>query len=364
MNTKPLWIDVSRHQGRIDFVQMLKMVDCKPRELHGVVIRAGVGLEKDVQFERNWLKFKDIYRSSYWALHPDKNVNDQLDDWYQVNPEILGIPRTIDLERDGGKTANEIADMTLHWSDVILSRDGVRPWIYSRKNLIDLWLDSWTYAELLDHYYMLAEYNAGDGKEYDGIRLPNRVDASRVLLKQTTDKMTLYPGSGAIDRDRWLPGDVRQMNDFLNSTYFGNDTPNIPVGDCATVAYVDKVNNDLLKEIDANAAEVEKVNLRCDGADADWLEVEDNIEALTANALIAEEQLFQDDDALKAQKQAIDEMWTEIIQIKQEFSVDMEGLELEILDAEKDLEREIGKLNRRIDSLAGGHTHFWLNWFK
>ena len=219
---QPLFYDVSSHQGTIKYARL-----AEGPEIWGIISRAGCGLNKDVQFERNWAKCDEysLYRSSYWACWHEYCMNTQLQKWYEINPAIDGIPRMIDLEH-GGCAFEKIAEDVLHWSDVIYSRDGVRPWIYSSALLVEKWLTPfWSEEDLNGHYYILAQYDVGDGNEYDGVVLPDGVEIDNVLFKQTSgstppDPLSLAPDASAIDRDRWLHGDVDCMNDFLVSMYF------------------------------------------------------------------------------------------------------------------------------------------------
>ena len=69
MKDRPLWFDVSSHQGTIRFSKLAET----PQPVLGMYIRAGVGLAKDVQFERNYEKCGELglYRTSYWAIYPE-----------------------------------------------------------------------------------------------------------------------------------------------------------------------------------------------------------------------------------------------------------------------------------------------------
>ena len=276
----PLWYDVSSHQGEIKYAKL-----AEGPKVHGIISRAGVGLNKDVQFARNWEKAGEYvrYRSSYWAIWPELDCGLQLDRWYEQCPTIDVLPRWIDLEHladmdaDGDLDSADykrIADIIWDWSCSILIRDKFRPWIYSRKEILDKILASWTDEQINAHYYDLAEYNNYRNKEEDGLNLPNRVLLKNCVLKQTADQIPpdplgLAPESAALDRDRWLLGDEAQMYDWIADMY-GGVVVNPPGDDCC---------------FDMEAR------------------VEPLWGAVNANA----EQLAQDDDALKAQKQAIDE---------------------------------------------------------
>ena len=62
MKNQPLWIDISSHQGEFQFA---KIPDSGSEKVYGIISRAGVGLNKDIQFARNYEKSAGYYRSSY-----------------------------------------------------------------------------------------------------------------------------------------------------------------------------------------------------------------------------------------------------------------------------------------------------------
>ena len=278
MSERPLIIDVSEHQGQLNYNALSQ----QPPELdpHIIISRAGLGKyghRDDLQFTRNWSKSKqfDYRRQSYYALHPEHPAGHQFSKWYELAPEIDILPRVIDMEI-GNAEPELIANIMWDWSCEILSRDGFRPWVYSRKNLIEPWLyPFWTDEMLNAHYYMLAEYNKGDGQEYDGIKIPDRIQPDRVILKQTTDKMVLGPNLPIVDRDRWLLGDAYHLDYWITSTYIGETS----VGDCCEELEqkvsgielllsiqddTDKTQNQIMTVLNdkvvANATEIEKID--------------------------------------------------------------------------------------------------------
>ena len=238
----PVWYDLSSWNGEIKFAKIFEGQVIP----HGIYSRAGVGINKDVQFLRNYEKTGeyDLYRTSYWAIWPELDCNLQLARWYEQHPVLDGIPRVIDLEHLADMDADgdldtidykKIASIILAWAATILTRDRFLPWIYSRKDILDKIFAYLTDVEVNMFYYILAEYNNWRNVEEEGIKLPNRVDASRVLFKQTADMIPpdplgFAPESAYLDRNRWLHGDSRDMEDFLITTYFGDTTT--PVGDC------------------------------------------------------------------------------------------------------------------------------------
>ncbi len=232
VSERPLIIDVSEHQGQLNYNALSGNPD-KSLVPHIIISRAGLGKYghmDDKQFVRNWEKCKQFgyFRQSYYAYWPWHPAGRQLDEWFKINPTIDVLPRVIDLEENAHDVEAEfIADRMWEWSEEILRRDGYRPWIYSRKNLIDPWLASWTDEMLNAHYYIIAEYNNRRDQEEEGFNLPNRVNANRCVAKQTADKMELGPNLPIIDRDRWMLGDALQLDDWITTNYSG-DVPSPP----------------------------------------------------------------------------------------------------------------------------------------
>jgi len=259
MNERPLIIDISEYQGQLNY----NALNALPLDLlpNIIISRAGLGKYghmKDKEFERNWSKSKQFgyYRQSYYAMYPGHPPQHQLNSWYDLAPEIDILPRVIDMEVNfQNQPAELIATIMWDWSCNILERDGHRPWIYSRKNIIDPWLASWTDEMLNAHYYYLAEYNNHRDQEEEGIRIPDRVLPNRVVAKQTADQMILGPNLPVVDRGRWLLGDAYQLDNWITTNYSGVPKP---VGDCE--------NNtrhiaDNASFIQTNAAEIEKLKL-------------------------------------------------------------------------------------------------------
>jgi len=228
----PLWNDVSQWQGEIKWAKLRE----SPLKPEGVYVRAGLSIYEDAQFDRNWAKVRDhgYWRTHYWAFWPDVNPVEQLNAWYTVAPEIDLLPRVMDLEKENGVPLGEIAGMIVWWSNEITDRDGVRPWIYGRKSQLDRFLTPHVSADFLNkHYYIIADYGNHRDREEDILRIPDKVDPSRVILHQTADQMKPDPlgvtEDGAfLDRNRWRLGDVDQMEDWLAERYSGVVVPEDP----------------------------------------------------------------------------------------------------------------------------------------
>ena len=226
----PLIYDISFYQEEFKFGKL----PLGKQQPVGFYLNAGIGLVKDVQFARNWQKCKDLgyFRQSYWAYHPDYSHLTQIDKWYEQNPLIDYLPRIMDLERVKGVEPHIIAACVMDMSDIILSRDGHRPWIYSRNTFLEPYILPYWPEEFIDeHYLILAEYNNYRDKEEEGIDIPELVEPEMVLMKQTADQMEPDPLGlcpGFLDRNRWLHGNEYAMDDFFYGVYGHKDEPPPP----------------------------------------------------------------------------------------------------------------------------------------
>ena len=154
---RPLMRDYSWWSGYVDMSVALE------NNIRGMFSRVGIGrYYADSTFPVNYSNAKvyGLYRSSYHVLNPTQSVITQADDiWFKYHSERDVVPRMLDLESSYGATASQIADATWDMSELVLSRDGVRPIIYSRYGLINPWLvPFWTPDMLNVHYYVLAQY--------------------------------------------------------------------------------------------------------------------------------------------------------------------------------------------------------------
>jgi len=230
---RPLWRDVSRHQGQVDYgVSALNGV-------LGVVSRAGISWGyQDSWFPRNWEEPANfgLYRSSYHVIYAGQSVQRQADNWYKVHPEIDIIPRVIDLEVDMGVSSSQVASDVWAMSEVVLARDGVRPIIYSRYSLVNKWLADWTDSMLNSHRWWLAQYLWTASIEHAGPpTLPHRILEENVILHQTADKKPGFDGeceSYSIDYDRWELGNEIEMHEYIALVWGGEPPPEPPPPDC------------------------------------------------------------------------------------------------------------------------------------
>lgn len=232
MAKQPLWIDISRWQGDLDFDKIKAITGYD--YVNGIFSRAGWGEDGgyiDWKFERNWNESKRIarYRSSYWAYWDYYPIDRQLDLWYQANPTIDLVPRMWDLEVEQA-TPQFLSEQSWLASQQVLDRDGERFIIYSRVDILERTLCKyWSPEQLNSHKYLLAQYDVGNGQEYNGIVVPDGINPENILWKQTTDKMELYAGSGAVDRDRWIWTGADLMHNQIQEMWGDDSEPEPPV---------------------------------------------------------------------------------------------------------------------------------------
>lgn len=219
---RPLWVDISANQGAVS------MTALAANGVLGVMMRAGISWGyQDKWFPTYWADAGSygLYRTSYHVIYTDEPVIKQADNWYRVHDRYDGIPRIIDFEVDQLDAPQKKAEAAWAMSELILSRDGFRPLIYSRYKLVDDWLASWSPSMLNAHYWILAQYLWDRTREHPGPpTLPARLDRSRVVMHQTCDKKTAFSGacdSYALDRDRWCLGPVESMHEFIRREWAG-----------------------------------------------------------------------------------------------------------------------------------------------
>jgi hypothetical protein len=219
--SRPHWMDFSRWDTEVNYDQVAMA------SVLGVAARSSIGnLYTDPWFENNWAQSGrvGIYRTGYHVIHPDLTVVSQLDRWYLAMPSIDRIPRVIDLEVSRGQPSARIAQRTWDMSEAILARDGVRPIIYSRANIVNSWLvPHWSPDMLNAHYWWLAQYLWDRRREHPGPpTYPTHVKESQVIIHQTADKKPPPPGvtsRSIADHDRWEIGNEQQMHAWIESTW-------------------------------------------------------------------------------------------------------------------------------------------------
>jgi hypothetical protein len=228
--SRPLWRDYSRWDTVVDFDA------AKMGGVLGMAARSSIGrLYTDPWFENNWNQAGRVqmYRTSYHVIWPSLTVADQLDRWYKSHPEIDVIPRVIDLEVSNNQPSAIIAQRTWDLSQAVKARDGKRPIIYSRKNLIEAWLvPHWNENMLNDHFWWLAQYLWDRRREHPGPPdRPAKIKESQIVMHQTADKKPPLPGETnrtIADWDRWEIGNETNMHAWIEQIWGGGEPPEEP----------------------------------------------------------------------------------------------------------------------------------------
>jgi hypothetical protein len=216
--------------------------------VEGLFVRCGISYGyHDPFFKVNYGGAKGkMYRSSYHVLYPTQSIVKQADQvWYDEHPVLDILPRCMDAELQHDATDLEVGDAMWEMSELVLSRDGHRPLIYSRYKLLERWCRNWTPEMLNAHYYVLAQYRWARWIEHAGPPtipkypyngyLPVGTEMfkrSRIVLHQTADKKAPYPGetptpgaAKSIDRLRWELGTTYDMHKFIDFTWGEGTTP-------------------------------------------------------------------------------------------------------------------------------------------
>lgn len=126
---RALWLDVSQWQGNIDFSVM------KSRGVEGVIIKAAQGGESaDPNFAANYAAAKaaGLKVGAYIFLDFTYNAYQHYDNLARVLAgKPLDIPVALDCEQQTGRDENQVAEIILGLSNLILRDFGKRPMIYT-----------------------------------------------------------------------------------------------------------------------------------------------------------------------------------------------------------------------------------------
>lgn len=211
---KPFGIDVSRHQGLINW-EMVKNHENPIVEF--VVIRGGISWGyKDVHFDRNWSEAKrlGLRRGAYFVIYPNEDAKQQCDAWLKIIGNDLGeLPLTIDVELHAGihKCTPERYQSVLRNCLIYLEqKTGRKPIIYSRASFVDAYITGPWYKPVPtwynDYYWWMAQYLLS-GEEHQGPPTLSRgISRERVIIHQTSDRgdgPAFGMQSTSLDYNRW-----------------------------------------------------------------------------------------------------------------------------------------------------------------
>jgi hypothetical protein len=199
-------------EGQIDYAKLMTYVP----KIQFLGARASISFGyQDVTFVRNKSEClaRGIPFMGYHVIYPKQTAISQMDNFYRVAGNARKV-LDFELAGDGGADTSpappsQQATILDACSNICLMRDGIRPIIYSRRLLMNVWLVGWTVAMLNQHYYWLAQYLDDTAVEDPGpLTLPNRILRGSVIIHQTSDHKSNVgmgvPVKKATDTDRWV----------------------------------------------------------------------------------------------------------------------------------------------------------------
>jgi len=151
-------IDVSHHQGRIDWTEVAAM-DVNGIKVEFAFLKATEGITRqDKQFERNWEKTKDagILRGAYHYFHPTRDAAEQARNFInEVTLEPGDLPPVLDIEVSNRKSKKDIVVGALVWCQLIEEHYGMKPIIYTSPGFYNKYLadDFADYPLWIAHFY-------------------------------------------------------------------------------------------------------------------------------------------------------------------------------------------------------------------
>ena len=231
MSDKPLGIDISQHQGKMNW----DIVAAHHPKVEFVGIRSGISWGyTDKWFSFNWAEAKrvGIPRTAYHVIYPASSANRQVDKII----ELLGgdngeLPITLDIELDHGQHFSKIAAKTYQCAVLLENKTGKKPIIYSRANWVDLHITgtgnvpNW----LNDYDYWLAQY-LREPREHPGPpTLPKGVSRNRVIIHQTSERGAPIGSQAKMqDYNRWQ-GDLASFYNYIGKTTPLDEPPPEPL---------------------------------------------------------------------------------------------------------------------------------------
>lgn len=156
----PIGIDVSHHSGAIDWRQ----VDVQ--SLHFVYVKATEGVDAaDPMFEHHWGSLEElrIPRGAYHFYVTEDDPEEQAEFFLSRITDDLGELRpVVDIELIGHGTSGKLPPKLRRFLEIVETRTGVRPMIYTGPNFWDQHFDD----SFGDYPLWVAEYDV------DAPRLP------------------------------------------------------------------------------------------------------------------------------------------------------------------------------------------------
>ncbi len=153
-------IDVSRHQGKIDWDTL--MGNSNPDfPLTFVFVKATEGGDfKDVNFDANFCEAKrvNLRRGAYHFFTPKTSATKQAQHYMKtVKLQKGDLPPVLDVEILGDKSKQDISDSVLVWMNIIEKHYKVKPILYTSFKFKNRYLDATEFDQYpfwIAHYYV------------------------------------------------------------------------------------------------------------------------------------------------------------------------------------------------------------------
>ncbi|MBR1446224.1 MAG: glycoside hydrolase family 25 protein [Alloprevotella sp.] len=151
-------IDVSHHQGRIDWAQ-LREGRIGEEPVRFVFIKATEGTSlTDAEFKRNFRSAREqgMTRGAYHFFNPYADAAEQARHFIaNVKLEPGDLPPVLDIENAGNLNKNEVRKAALTWLQTVEKHYGVRPILYTYHKFKQQYLDG---ADFKPYHYWIAHY--------------------------------------------------------------------------------------------------------------------------------------------------------------------------------------------------------------
>ena len=136
-------IDVSKHQGTIDWNRVRKMKK-HDIQIAFAFIKATEGITRqDNKFVTNWKQAgqKGLLRGAYHFYYPSRDAGKQADNFMKVVKLTKGdLPPVVDIEYSNGRSAKTICNDLRVFCEILENKYAVKPIIYTNINFYNMYL--------------------------------------------------------------------------------------------------------------------------------------------------------------------------------------------------------------------------------
>ena len=155
-------IDVSRYQGVVDWKKV------EQQDIDFVFIKATEGNTlRDSQFVTNWAALSEnkMRRGAYHFFRPTVDAVQQAENFTKVVEIKNGdLPPALDIEVTDGVSKSELVTSAKSWLEVIESKYGFKPIIYTNMKFYNQYLA----GQFEDYPLWIARYNSRLAPKIDG----------------------------------------------------------------------------------------------------------------------------------------------------------------------------------------------------